>query len=75
MKRPSAKPSRMTQAKASTSKRKRRVKPASPEVLVSSEDAAKLLGAFAVDIALGRYMVKLSARGKTITFVLTERRK
>ena len=43
-------------------------------VRVSIEGAAKLLANFAVDTALNRYAVKCSIRGKTITFVLTERK-
>ena len=46
----------------------------SKPIRVSNEGAAKLLANFAVDCALKRYAVKCSIRGKTITFVLTERK-
>jgi hypothetical protein len=51
----------------------RRVAP--DPIRVSPEAAAKLLAGFAVDTALNRYAVRVSIRGKTITFTLTERRK
>lgn len=63
----------MTQAIPRKSSRKRRPYPAKP-VRLSNEGAAKLLANFAVDCALSRYTVTCSIRGKTITFVLTERK-